>query len=89
MESLSDRIKVIGNPTIPRLAAFEILLEDGTVLWSKLDQADGHNNYPHVFPSNKHLIKKLLQLLGKEDEEVDTGNRGVIYTDGKTTVGVW
>lgn len=38
-------------------------MEDGTVLWSKLSQPDGRNNYPHCFPKNENLKRALCDAL--------------------------
>jgi selT/selW/selH-like putative selenoprotein len=89
LEALSPRIQVVGNPRMPRLAAFEVTLEDGTVLWSKLSDRDGHNNFPHVFPTNEQLVlaaRRHIPDLGGED---NAPAEAAIYRDKKTRVGVW
>ncbi|KAL6057624.1 MACPF domain-containing protein [Balamuthia mandrillaris] len=89
MESVSPRVKVIGNPNMPRLAAFEITLEDGTILWSKLSHHDGRNNFPHVFPSNEKLVQALEEHVGSAGvERLKIEPIGDIYKAG-TRVGVW
>jgi putative iron-dependent peroxidase len=96
LELLCDDVVVIANPVFPRLSAFEITAEDGTVIWTKLDHPskDGRNNYPHVFPKNTVLIDKMRELYGdriRSDTETilnDLKNLS-IYKDHGTNNGVW
>ena len=68
----------------------EVTTEDGTVLWSKLKQPDGRNNFPHVFPTSETLVKNYRKFLGKsEDDEIVTLPKTVIYEKEGTRVGVW
>lgn len=89
LESLSPRIQVVGNPHMPRLAAFEITLEDGTVLWSKASCPDGHNNYPHVFPTNEQLAQAARRHIAGLEGTDSSLEQPAIYRDKKTRVGVW
>jgi Dyp-type peroxidase family len=90
LESVDSNVEVIANPHFPRLSAFEVVMDDGTVLWSKLSQPDGRNNYPHVFPKNEVLVQKLKEKLGiqstttTESTEVDS-----VIEEFGTRVGVW
>eukprot|EP01124_Arcella_intermedia_P013906 TRINITY_DN2028_c0_g1_i1.p1 TRINITY_DN2028_c0_g1~~TRINITY_DN2028_c0_g1_i1.p1 ORF type:complete len:548 (-),score=100.56 TRINITY_DN2028_c0_g1_i1:68-1711(-) len=63
IESLVPGVKWVINPKMPRLASFEIYLEDGTVIWSKLAQPNGMNNYPECFPTNAHVAKRIREIL--------------------------
>lgn len=89
LESLSPRIQVVGNPHMPRLAAFEITLEDGTVLWSKASCPDGHNNYPHAFPTNEQLAQAARRHIAGLEGTDSSLEQPAIYRDKKTRVGVW
>jgi len=60
-------VEWIINPKMPRLASFELYLEDGTVIWSKLALPDGMNNYPHCWPTNRLIIKKMREILNQPD----------------------
>ena len=44
LRAVDPRVVIIGNPTMPRLSAFEVSVQGGPVLWSKLSQPDGRNN---------------------------------------------
>jgi len=63
------KVKIIENRNTPRLASFELILPDKQILWSKLAQKDGMNNYPHCFPTNKYLAEKLQEYLNLENVE--------------------
>jgi len=76
MEDISPLIHIIGNATIPRLAAFEVTLEDGTIIWSKLGQRGGKNNDVDVFPSNEHLSKELRKIIGNDKSKSSMGEKG-------------
>ena len=83
-------MEVIANPHFPRLSAFEVVMEDGTVLWSKLNQPDGRNNLPHVFPKNEVLEQRLRDKLGMVKSKGEgTEEKEKIYQDFHTRVGVW
>jgi len=71
IEALVPNAEIVLNPQLPRLAAFEIYMEDGTSIWSKLALPDGMNNYPHCFPSNAQLAHKLVEVLGLNSEVLD------------------
>jgi len=51
---------------MPRLASFELYMEDGTVIWSKLAQFNGMNNYPECWPTNQYLVKRMREVLGDQ-----------------------
>jgi len=89
LEKIDPRIVVFGNVKFPRLSAFEVSLEDGTVLWSKLNHpsGDGRNNYPHVFPTNPQILEAVEKHLGlKYLGEIP---ESLIYKEVCTRVGVW
>jgi len=88
MEAVSSAVRVIGNPKLPRLSAFEVTTEDGTVLWSKLNQAEGKHNIPSAFPTDEYLVEALQKLLGLELSPVVVA-KAAIYKEGNTVVGVW
>jgi selT/selW/selH-like putative selenoprotein len=67
LESVIPEIEWIINPKMPRLASFEIYLEDGTVIWSKLAQPNGMNNYPECWPTNQYLVHRMRELLNRPD----------------------
>lgn len=54
---------------MPRLASFEVYLEDGTMIFSKLAKPDGRNNYPHCFPTIAGIDEALREALGMEPRE--------------------
>jgi len=60
------QVQIQENPQIPRLACFEISLEDGTSLFSKRALPDGMNNFPWCFPSDEELVLKLHRHFGKD-----------------------
>jgi hypothetical protein len=66
IESLAE-VEWIINPKMPRLASFELYLEDSTVIWSKLALPDGMNNYPHCWPTNQFLVQKMREILNQPD----------------------
>jgi len=41
-------------------------MEDGTVIWSKLAQPNGMNNYPECWPTNQYLVNKMREILGDD-----------------------
>lgn len=86
---ISDDILVVPNPGHPRQSAFEITLEDGTVMWSKLNHpsGDGRNNYPHVFPTNEQVVEAAEKYLGIKYE--GKLPESLIYSEQCTRVGVW
>jgi Dyp-type peroxidase family len=96
LELLSDDIIVVGNPVFPRLSAFEVTAEDGTVLWTKLnhESGDGGNNYPHVFPTNQQMVDIMREKYGDrinaDTEHIlqDLKNWS-IHKDHGTQHGVW
>jgi len=88
LEAVSNSVKVIGNARMPRQSAFEIKTQDGVTLWSKLEQPDGRNNSPDVFPTNHHLIKALQDYLKLPNTPVDIP-RLKFYEDDNTRVGIW
>jgi len=61
------QVEWIINPKMPRLASFELYLEDGTVIWSKLAQPNGMNNYPECWPENQYLIQRMRQILNQPE----------------------
>jgi len=64
IESLLPNVEFILNPKPPRLSAFEITLQyNGKVIWSKLANPDGMNNYSHCFPTNYQIAKNLVESL--------------------------
>jgi len=82
-------VEVIGNPKMPRLAAFEVTTEDGAVLWSKLAQPDGMNNFPRVFPTTDGVIKAYQDNGGiSKEKDIVTPAKAAIYKEG-TRVGIW
>jgi len=74
------KTKIIENPKNPRLACFEIYTEDGFMLFSKLAQPNGMNNYPECFPTDAGLQKAMREYLGLEEKE---------YTDEEKRPIVW
>jgi selT/selW/selH-like putative selenoprotein len=87
LELIDENIQVIGNPTFPRQSAFEVHVENGPVLWSKLSQLEGRNNYPETFPTNTHLVDKLAEYLNLKINLKDLNMPDIYNKDG--TVGVW
>eukprot|EP01080_Neovahlkampfia_damariscottae_P008577 gene8577-402_t len=87
LESISKDIKVVGNLVFPRLSAYEVKIQNGPTLWSKLSQKDGRNNYPHVFPKNEDLINGMKKYLRVKEIEVKI-KKPKIYSHG-TRTGVW
>jgi len=85
LQSLSDDITVIGNPVFPRLSAYEVQIKDGPLLWSKLSQLNGRNNYPEVFPKIEILVKGLQEYLGKDVKLELKKTENVLGTDS----GIW
>jgi len=63
IDSMVPDVEWIINPKMPRLASFELYLEDGTVIWSKLALPDGMNNYPHCWPTNLQIVQKIREIL--------------------------
>jgi len=63
-------IEIIPNPQIPRVASFEIYTEDGKLIWSKLAQVNGMNNYPECFPTNQKIVQEMKQILDLDDDYV-------------------
>lgn len=61
IESVYPKVKIIENPKNPRLAAFEIYTEDGFLIFSKLAQPNGMNNFPECFPTGKLLKNKMRE----------------------------
>jgi len=61
------QVQIIENPQIPRLAAFEIAMQDGTVLFSKRALSDGMNNFPWCWPSDEELVLKLQKYFNLVD----------------------
>eukprot|EP01125_Pyxidicula_operculata_P015187 TRINITY_DN5134_c0_g1_i1.p1 TRINITY_DN5134_c0_g1~~TRINITY_DN5134_c0_g1_i1.p1 ORF type:complete len:592 (-),score=164.93 TRINITY_DN5134_c0_g1_i1:107-1882(-) len=59
--SLLPTVKIIENHISPRLSAFELVLPDKRVIWSKLAQPDGMNNYPECFPTDQQIVLKLKE----------------------------
>ena len=86
-------VEVVQNPEMPRLSAFEIVTEDGHVLWSKLSQPDGRQNYPTVFPSIKQLIEAFGKYLGYSAEKIQALIEHSAQLDEaknlQTRMGVW
>jgi len=74
------KLKIIENPKNPRLASFEIYTEDGFLLFSKIAQPNGMNNYPECFPTSSGLQSKLREYLKQEEKE---------YTDEERKPIVW
>mmetsp|Transcript_2041 Transcript_2041/g.2678 ORF Transcript_2041/g.2678 Transcript_2041/m.2678 type:complete len:576 (+) Transcript_2041:319-2046(+) len=79
------QVEIIENPQIPRLACFEIVMEDGTVIFSKRALPDGMNNYPWCFPSDEELILKLRKYFGADvsKEEIAQAEKARNITWGK------
>eukprot|EP00475_Leptophrys_vorax_P025543 TRINITY_DN35772_c0_g1_i1.p2 TRINITY_DN35772_c0_g1~~TRINITY_DN35772_c0_g1_i1.p2 ORF type:complete len:584 (-),score=155.05 TRINITY_DN35772_c0_g1_i1:2825-4576(-) len=88
LERVYPGVKIIPNPKMPRLSGFEITTFDGVVLWSKLSQPDGRNNYPHVFPTNLQLENNFRKYLGMP-EVSESAPVMKIYDGQGTRVGVW
>jgi porphyrinogen peroxidase len=88
LESISEDIRVVGNPTFPRLSAYEVQVQDGPLLWSKLSQKDGRNNYPHVFPTNEVLVEGIQKHLKLENLNVKF-NKPKVYETHGTRTGIW
>jgi len=63
LESVVPNLEIIVNPKMPRLASFELFMEDGTVIWSKLAQPEGMSNYPQCWPTNQYLVEKMREIL--------------------------
>lgn len=90
LESLSDEITVIANPTFPRLSAYEVSIENGPLLWSKLSQPNGRNNYPEVFPKNETLVKGIKEfMLEKHKIEIKDPKLEETKIEHHTRVGIW
>jgi len=89
LESLSDEITIIGNPVNPRLSAYEVTIEDGPLLWSKLAQPNGKNNYPEVFPKIEHLVKLVKDHM-KETFKIEANKpKAIPKNDRETITGIW
>jgi len=69
LESIIPNLEIIVNPKMPRLASFELYMEDGTVIWSKLAQPNGMNNYPECWPTNQYLIQRMREILPDNNTE--------------------
>lgn len=90
LESLSDEITVIGNPVFPRLSAYEVSIENGPLLWSKLSQPNGKNNYPEVFPKSEILVKGIKEFMFEKHKiEIKEINLPETKIEKHTRVGIW
>jgi len=67
IESLIPDVEWVINPKMPRLASFELFLEDGTVIWSKLALPMGMANYPECWPTNQYIVQRLRDILVQPD----------------------
>jgi len=76
LESVVPHLEIVVNPKMPRLASFELYMEDGTVIWSKLAQPNGMNNYPECWPTNQYLVKKMREILGDDSLTSDFDQPG-------------
>jgi len=78
IEKVYPKICIIENPKNPRLAAFEIYTDDGFLIFSKLSQPNGMNNYPECFPTGALIIEKMreyLQLAPPNEEDISDDDR--------------
>ena len=67
----------------------EIKTEDGFVIWSKLSQKDGKNNYPEVFPTKENILSALTDYLHLDKPLTVDLPIAQVYSDAETRVGVW
>jgi len=88
LEAVSNRVRVVGNPNMPRQSSFEVKTQDGTKLWSKLDQPDGRNNGPDVFPTNEQLTNALQDYLKLPRQPVILP-KSKFYSETGARIGVW
>jgi len=88
LEAVSNRVRIVGNPHMPRQSSFEVTTQDGIKLWSKLDQLDGRNNDPVVFPTNEQLTNALQDYLKLPRQPV-TIPKSKFYSETGARIGVW
>jgi putative iron-dependent peroxidase len=78
IESVYPDVEWIENPKNPRLASFELSTHDGFLLFSKLAQPDGMNNYPHCFPTSASLKSKLRTYFNLPEEQYSEDDKKAI-----------